>query len=70
MRIRLEFKLPDMWIGIFWKKNLGPDGYRWKLVDMNTPTCEEKYETMWDLWICLVPCLPIHISWSTTSKTP
>ena len=38
--IRLEAKLADMWIGIFWKvSQLG---------------------TL-DIWICLLPCLPIHI---------
>lgn len=39
-RVRLEWKIQDLWIGAFWRR---------------TP---ERF----DLWICLVPCLPIHIS--------
>ena len=36
--LRLEFKLQDFWVGLFWK---------------NTP------ERL-DIWICLIPCLPLH----------
>ncbi|MHA2092276.1 MAG: hypothetical protein ACW98K_15615 [Candidatus Kariarchaeaceae archaeon] len=40
--ICLEFKLQDMWIGMFWK-------------------CDGSTEI--DIWICLIPCFPIHY-WS------
>ena len=40
-RIRLEFKLQDVWIGAYWKR-LG--------------NCV-------DVWVCLVPCLPLHFTW-------
>jgi hypothetical protein len=39
MKLRLEWKLADCWIGAFWKRE--QDGFH--------------------LWICLVPCLPLHI---------
>jgi hypothetical protein len=39
MKIRIEFKLQDMWIGVYWQK---------------------KYACL-HIWICLVPCFPIHI---------
>ena len=39
--VRLEFKLPDMWVGWFWRNS--------------------SYQC--DLWICLLPCLPLHICW-------
>ena len=38
--IVLEFKLQDLWIGVFWKTN-----------DIG----------LTDIWVCLFPCLPIHI---------
>ncbi len=38
---RIEFKLQDLWVGVFWK---------------NTT-----YQ--FDVWICLVPCFPLHIGW-------
>lgn len=41
-RANFEFKLQDLWVGIFWKK-LG--------------------HTV-DVWICLIPCVPIHVWWS------
>lgn len=40
MSVRLEFKLQDAWVGVFWKKS---------------PTAT-------DIWICLVPCVPIHLT--------
>lgn len=39
--IRLEFKLQDMWCGLFWINR-------------------KEYI---DVWICIIPCLPIHY-WS------
>src|SRR3990172_9657896 len=38
MKIRLEFKPRDLWIGAFLEKE--------------------------HLWICAVPCFPIHFDWS------
>lgn len=38
---RWEFKLQDMWVGVFWKR---------------TGNCVE-------MWICFLPCIPLHISW-------
>lgn len=39
LKIRLEWKPQDAWIGAFWKR---------------TPAKT-------DIWICLLPCVPIHI---------
>ncbi len=39
MKMRLEWKLADCWIGAFWKRE--PGGFH--------------------LWICLIPCIPLHI---------
>lgn len=43
--VRLEAKAADAWIGAFWSTTTGPD-HRWAVLD---------------LWVCLVPCLPIHV---------
>lgn len=47
MRIRLEFKLADMWVGLFWRRGWPMDGNGLQV----------------DMWICLIPCLPIHVTW-------
>lgn len=47
MQIRLEFKLADCWIGVFWRRE--------------RPGRDLVYH--WDVWICLIPCLPLHLSW-------
>jgi len=39
--IGVEFKLQDMWIGVYWKRT----------------------GSYTDVWVCLVPCFPIHITW-------
>ena len=41
----LEFKLQDMWMGVYWKNR--------------------KQDI--DIWICLLPCFPIHY-WSGREK--
>ena len=48
MRARIEFKLEDFWIGAFWR----------------TSWAEGAVATVqYDLWICLIPCLPLHLTW-------
>jgi hypothetical protein len=47
-RVRLEWKPPDCWIGVFWKRSTGPFG------------------DFLDVWVCLVPMIPIHISRGVT----
>lgn len=46
MRIKLEFKPEDCWIGAYWKRHLATLGV-WE----------------YNLWVCLIPMLPIHITW-------
>jgi hypothetical protein len=48
--VRLEVKLNDLWIGAFWRTE-PTDAYH-------------QYRT--DLWVCIVPCLPLHFWWTVT----
>ncbi len=50
MRIRLEFKKEDCWIGMFWRKQYSNIG------------------TWIDIWICLIPMIPIHITYLKSLK--
>jgi len=44
-------KIEDLWVGAFWKEETRPFYY----------SCMPEH---WrHVWICLLPCLPIHISW-------
>lgn len=40
LNLRFEWKVQDLWLGVFWKHNT-----------MRT-----------DIWICLLPCVPLHVS--------
>lgn len=40
LKVRLEFKLADMWVGVFW----------------------DKRGTALHIWLCIIPCFPIHIT--------
>lgn len=40
LHARFEFKIEDMWLGLFWR------------------VTDKKI----DVWICLLPCLPLHIT--------
>lgn len=48
-RARLEFKPEDLWVGIFWKHTYA------KTDDGDKPMFT-------DVWICLLPCVPIHLT--------
>jgi hypothetical protein len=48
--IALEWKLADMWVGLFWQRK--PANYH--IIDGRVR--EDLH-----VWVCLVPCLPIHI---------
>lgn len=45
----LEWKVEDAWIGAFWKRT-----------DVSGPVLPA---IGWDLWVCLLPCLPLHFWW-------
>ena len=42
---RLEWKVQDLWVGVFWKR-----------AAMSL-----------DVWVCVVPCVPIHFGWNRTT---
>lgn len=49
---RFEVKIEDAWVGVYWRKTpcLTDDGPK---------------TIATDIWICVIPCLPLHltISW-------
>lgn len=47
--IALEFKVEDLWIGAFWAR---------KKTEYGTARGDVIEE--FHLWVCLIPCLPIH----------
>ena len=42
-QIALEYKLADMWVGMFWQRK------------------EDAVRRSLHIWVCIVPCLPIHL---------
>ena len=60
MRARVEFKLADMWIGVFWRKSL----LVWACSVGDDPeSCALLEADRIDVWICLIPCVPLHVVW-------
>ncbi len=51
LRVRLEFKPQDCWIGAYWEARGCP------CEDPFCQCCEQH------LWVCLLPMLPIHLNW-------
>ena len=45
VRIALEFKPADLWVGAYWERRV-PGREAWTHV-----------------WVCALPCLPIHLAW-------
>lgn len=50
---RIEWKVEDMWIGLYWRVG------RWA-VEGDPARQVRKI----DVWICILPCLPIHLIWA------
>jgi len=46
----LEWKVEDLWIGVFWKKGSAviPEDKKFPVYDRL------------DIWICFIPCVPLH----------
>jgi hypothetical protein len=68
-RQRVEFKLADMWIGLFWKFSY-PKKRAHRLYvtirlkngeQIEAQRCHIQQAKRLDLWICLIPTLPLHI---------
>lgn len=55
-RVRLEFKLQDLWVGAFWQTKNDP----WPGV---SPFITE-------IWVCVVPMFPIHVGIWRASDVP
>lgn len=56
LRIRLEFKLNDLWVGAYWQWHEAP-------ADMTScfPVLSRPRRVL-DVWVCLLPCLPLHFT--------
>lgn len=48
---RFEFKVEDMWIGVFWRRTVLTD----------TP---EAFMEAMDVWLCLLPMVPLHLQFN------
>jgi len=55
--IALEWKLADLWIGVFWQRK-----------QANYHTIDGRIVEDLHIWICLLPCLPVHIIIAKTFK--
>lgn len=87
MKIVLEFKKEDVWIGVFWKKTLPETSHLIATIKVNPDLTDEEFANLQknpmpivykggqvtnvevvkgkfqlDIWICLIPCFPIHIT--------
>lgn len=48
-RAKFEWKIEDLWIGVFWKHGYGQ--------------FDDGPKRMWtDIWICFIPCVPLHLT--------
>ena len=52
---RFEWKIEDLWVGVFWRHTAAQFD-------------EGSFPLFTDVWVCLVPCLPLHIT--IQRKTP
>jgi hypothetical protein len=56
VKVGLEFKPQDVWVGVYWKTT--------REFGAETGDPEQSLVCVrCDMWLCLLPCLPIHFSW-------
>jgi hypothetical protein len=50
---RFELALSDFWIGVFWRR------------DKTCPIAHDPFTELrsLDVWICVLPCVPLHLRW-------
>jgi hypothetical protein len=53
--VRIEFKLADMWVGVFWKRTTETS------VEVAGGEAQIMTRPRIDVWICLLPCVPLHL---------
>lgn len=54
-QVSLEFKLEDCWIGAYWRSGTV------EVIRHGERTRECGTARRVEAWLCLVPCLPIHV---------
>jgi len=55
VRARVEFEPRDLWVGAYWNRSPAYAGQDAKAMYL-------RWE--YDLYVCLVPTLPLHVWWS------
>lgn len=59
IRFHMRFDPSYLWIGVMWQYQPSAHGAGY----LNRPR--------FDLWLCLLPCLPIHVAWlGDLTKSP
>lgn len=63
--VRIEWKPQDLWIGAFWDSRYDHASL-WPAGTPSSTTKDGKWgwvRTTFDLWVCLLPMVPIHVGW-------
>jgi len=56
VKVQLELNWQDIWVGVFWSP------------PSSTLTHELVGKNKYAVYICLVPCLPIRLTWEKTNE--
>jgi hypothetical protein len=76
--VRVEFVPNELWVGVFWKATPGKryraavnrDGPRLGFTAGDPRTDATEAVTRWDVFIGLVPTLPVHLVWFRPRAVP
>jgi hypothetical protein len=62
---RWEFQPRDLWVGVYWRVDDDPGETPWRYDYLGAPFPPRRV----DVWICVVPCLPLHVWWPLPPAT-
>lgn len=68
VQLRVEWQLRDLWVGAYWKRTKWWGGFRHPDDEVRlargesvSAVQERDAHHCFDLWVCLLPCVPIHL---------
>ena len=63
LKARFHLVWQDVWVGAYWKKKKA----HWSYWVDGPEGPEQRFQRcyLWEMWICLMPCVPLHLEWTT-----